>query len=65
MKKTEDLPNLGHCILSVSGSSRGVNLLLIGKEKQIIEILRIARKDSQKLREILAGLEDGEFAGEE
>jgi hypothetical protein len=63
MKNPEDLQNLGHAILSVSGSNRGVSLLLIGKETQIIEILRIAIKDSPKLREIMAGLKDGEFEG--
>jgi hypothetical protein len=65
MKKLKDLPNLGNSILSISGSNRGVHLLLVGNKGSLIEILRMALEKSQPLREILTGLEDCEFAGTE
>lgn len=65
MKNPEDLPNLGHGIISVSGSNRGVHLLLVGNKESIIEILRMALQKSQPLREILTALKDGELAGKE
>jgi hypothetical protein len=63
MKNLNDLPNRGENILSISGSARGITLLLIGDKTNLIEILRMAAQKSQPLREILAGLKDGEFEG--
>jgi hypothetical protein len=63
MKNLNDLPNRGENILSISGSARGITLLLIGDKTNLIEILRMAAQKSQPLREILAGLNDGEFEG--
>jgi hypothetical protein len=56
MRKTEDLPNLGNSILSISGSNRGVHLILIGNKESLIEILRMALRESQPLREIVEAL---------
>jgi len=63
MKKLEDLPNCGETIISISGRDTGVRVMLIGEKDQIIRILKIAIKKSQALKEILAGLEDGESDG--
>ena len=56
MKNLNDLPNLGQSIISVSGSNRGVHLILVGYKESLIEILRMALQKSQPLREIVEAL---------
>jgi hypothetical protein len=53
MKKIEDIPNQANNVLSISGSNRGVFVLLLGEKKQITDMLKFAIRKRPVLREIL------------
>jgi len=63
MKNPEDLLDQRNNIFSISGSNRGVFILLLGDKDQIIEMLRLAVKKRPELRELLIALKDGESDG--
>lgn len=65
MQKSENDPNYGEAIVSISGGNRGVNLLLIGEKTQIIRIFKMALKKSPALREILTGVKSGDLSEKE
>jgi hypothetical protein len=59
MKNPEDIPNWGESVLSISGSDRGVHVLLIGNRLQIVKILKKAIDTDPALREIMNSLTSG------
>lgn len=63
VKKAEENQNRGETILSVSGSHRGVHLVLVGERNRIRAILKVAVENSPALKEILEGLKDRETNG--
>ena len=56
MQKTEDLPNNGESIVSISGSEKGVWVMVAGKRENILRILKDAIRTNSKLGEIFREL---------